>query len=485
MAKSYADACIAEAKIPEAELPLYATTQAVEDLEAIRDYLDVDKLDLYGESYGTQFVQTYAAAYPEHIRTLYLDGPVDLTLDGETFYGEAVRAFDDALVATLNVCAARPACRADFEGQGPLAAYDALAAKLKAGPIDYDFPMGDGTVQARSFTEGDLEDAVVGYMYSVFDRSMLTRALAASVDGNLVPLARLAAAALILDPDTLKPIPDPTWSDAMYYAVECQDYVNSADATTDADRLHEFLADAETLGVTAARLPSVYYGDMPCLYWPNRPATDPRPTAIVDPPYPTWIMVATTDPITPPANAMRLAGRLRDVHVIVQTGGPHVIFGWGLSCPDDVVADYLVKGKEPAGTLTVCKGSVVDPYVPLARDTEAEYPDALSLMRSLATQVQNTNDYAELLDEDPIAMGCDFGGALDYTPTSKGADLAFKACELIDGMALTGPGAIDYDSGDVTMEVAFPDGSLRYRAKGSGEERVTGSFRGREVDQKG
>ena len=110
-AKSYADACIAEAKIPEAELPLYATTQAVEDLEAIRDYLGVDKLDLYGESYGTQFVQTYAAAYPEHIRTLYLDGPVDLTLDGETFYGEAVRAFDDALVATAQrVC--RAAARA-------------------------------------------------------------------------------------------------------------------------------------------------------------------------------------------------------------------------------------------------------------------------------------------------------------------------------------------------------------------------------------
>ena len=123
---------------------------------------------------------------------------------------------------------------------------------------------------------------------------------------------------------------------------------------------------------------------MPCLYWPNRPAEDPRPAAIVDAPYPTWIMVATADPITPPANAMRLAARLHDVHVIVETGGPHVIFGWGLSCPDDVVADYLVKGKEPASPITVCKGSVVDPYVPLARDTEAAYPDALSLMSALA-----------------------------------------------------------------------------------------------------
>jgi hypothetical protein len=82
-------------------------------------------------------------------------------------------------------------------------------------------------------------------------------------------------------------------------------------------------------------------------------------------------------------------------------------------------------------------------------------------------------------------MGCDYGGALDYTPTAKGTDLVFKACELIDGMPLTGTGAIDTDAGDVTMTVTFPDGSLRYRAAGSGGERVTGTFRGREVDQRG
>ena len=34
------------------------------------------------------------------------------------------------------------------------------------------------------------------------------------------------------------------------------------------------------------------------------------------------------------------------------------------------------------------------------------------------------------------------------------------------------------------MDVTFPDGSLKYRAKGSGEERVTGTFRDRKVDQK-
>jgi pimeloyl-ACP methyl ester carboxylesterase len=340
-AKAYAAACIAEAKIPESELPLYATTQAIEDLEAIRDYLGVDKLDLYGESYGTQLVQTYAAAYPQHIRTLYLDGPVDLTLDGPTYLAEAARAFDDALVATLTECAARPECLADFEGQSP-SPPTTRRREAEGGPIR----LPDGR---RNHPEAVVTGAT--------SRTPHRRRTACSTERSDPPSRRPWMGTSTARPPRRRLAdhrpgrsadPDPAWSDA-YYAVECQDYVYQADEATDADRLRAYLDAAETLGVTASRLPSIYYGDMPCLYWPNRPTEDPRPAAIVDAPYPTWIMVATADPITPPANAMRLAARLHDVHVIVETGGPHVIFGWGLSCPDDVVADYLVKGgaREP------------------------------------------------------------------------------------------------------------------------------------------
>ncbi len=58
------DACLAETKAVPADLPYYSTRQAVEDLEAFRQYLGVDKIALYGESYGTQYVQTYAARTP-------------------------------------------------------------------------------------------------------------------------------------------------------------------------------------------------------------------------------------------------------------------------------------------------------------------------------------------------------------------------------------------------------------------------------------
>ena len=164
-------------------------------------------------------------------------------------------------------------------------------------------------------------------------------------------------------------MPDPTYSDALYYAVECQDYVYNADAPDDATRLADYLDDAKVLGVPETRLGALYYEDMPCLYWPNRPAADPRPAPIVNAPYPTIVMVATTDPITPVANAIRIANRLSNVHTIIETGGPHVIFGWGLACPDKVVARYMVTGKLPAGRITVCKGVGRGPLRP---DPEGE-----------------------------------------------------------------------------------------------------------------
>jgi hypothetical protein len=340
--------------------------------------------------------------------------------------------------------------------------------------------MGDGTTQARTLTATGLENAVVGYLYAPTDRFLLLRALAAASDGNLVPLARISYAAIAVDPDTLEAVPDPTYSDALYYAVECQDYVYQADKATEAERLAGFLADGRTLGAAGARFGGIYYDDMPCLYWPNRPASGERPAPIVDAPYPTVVLVATTDPITPVANAMRLANRLRDAHVVIQDGGPHVIFGWGLECPDNPVADFMVKGKALPPVL-VCEGYVADDYVALAKDTEAEYADGTDFMTTLVAQVLNSDDYVYELDEDPIRAGCDFGGVLVYTPGDAGTGLRLEACELTDGVPVTGSGSIDDESGVVRLEVTLPDGSLRYEGDGAEEAEVTGTFRGEAV----
>ena len=205
-------------------LPYLGTAQAAEDLESFRQLLQDDRWWLYGESYGTQLSQTYAAAHPEHLGGLVLDGTVDLTLDGPGFYVQQARAFSDVLAATMAGCDADAACAADVGGGG-IGVYDRLAARLARGPIPFDFPLADGTTVRRDFRLTDLETVAAGQVYSQGDRMLLQRAMAGAAHGDLVPLARLLYPNLGLDPQTEEVIADPTYSDAIYYGVECQDYV--------------------------------------------------------------------------------------------------------------------------------------------------------------------------------------------------------------------------------------------------------------------
>lgn len=78
-ARTFAEDCASQLSSPDA-LRYFGTAQAVEDLEAFRHVMGDDRFWLYGESYGTQFAQTYAAARPDHLAGLILDGTVDLTL---------------------------------------------------------------------------------------------------------------------------------------------------------------------------------------------------------------------------------------------------------------------------------------------------------------------------------------------------------------------------------------------------------------------
>ena len=219
-----------------------------------------------------------------------------------------------------------------------------------------------------------------------------------------------------IDPETLKPIPSSDYSDAMYYAVECQDYAYYLGAGDETARLKAWVADATSAGVEKLRLGSTFYGDIPCLWWPAQPASDPRTPALTDTPYPIFVLTATLDPATPFVDAMRIYGRASDPYMFVQVGGPHVIFGRGLDCPDVAVTDFLAKGTLPATRITVCDGAVADPYVANPKPAAADYRTALQFMSAMDDEINNTDDYNYRFDTDPITLGCDAGGTLTYRP---------------------------------------------------------------------
>ena len=248
-AHTFVDGCLSESGVETSMLPYYGTVQAVEDLEAFRLWLGVDKLSLYGESYGTQYVQTYAAAHPNNVAVLFLDGSVDLKTNGPEYYVEGTQAFDQVLRATLLDCTTKSDCSRDVQGGNEMTAYDSLHKQLVQAPISYTYTYRDGHQEQRSYTAADLEVAAADTMYSQSDRRLLQRAMAAGSHGNIWWLARLTSAELVEDADTHQPILDPSWSDALYYAVECMDYDYFPNAGSANQRADAYIAYGRNHGV--------------------------------------------------------------------------------------------------------------------------------------------------------------------------------------------------------------------------------------------
>jgi len=345
-ATAFGEDCFAEAGVDPADAARYGTRQAVEDLELFRRWLGADTLTLYGESYGTQFVQTYAAAHPEHVDGLVLDGVVDLSTEVEDFYTEAAQAYSDALTATLLACDVQRRCADEAPGDS-LAGYDQLAEQLAAEPVD----LGDG----EEFGLDGLQAAAFSTVSDPYSRTALQEALNEGLDGEFESLATLAAPAPV----------DDTFSDALFLAVECQDFDFVPRDGSGRAELDDWLDAAAEVGADGMRLGAVFYNDLSCLFWPGVADTADfeRPAPVTDPAYPMLVLTADTDPNTPTQNALRVYSRvLDDASLVTQQGGPHVLFGRGVSCVDDLVADFVAAGTPPPTEVTVCAGDVSDPY---------------------------------------------------------------------------------------------------------------------------
>jgi pimeloyl-ACP methyl ester carboxylesterase len=473
VAETFAADCVAETGVDSADLPFYATAQSTEDLEVFLNWLGTEQVDLYGESYGTQYVQVFAAAHPERVDALFIDGPVDMTIAGTDYHAEAAGAYGDTLAMVLDACTAAPACAADTEGGDALAAYDDLVAQLADGPASFDFVTDDGTVEERELTLADLETAAADNATPEFWRMLLQRAIAHASRGDLLPLARLDYLALDQDPETLDAIPDPGWSDALYYAVDCADY---AFGTGSADeRAEAYLADGESAGVADLRLGSVYYGNLPCAYWPVH-GPEERPAYLEDTPYPVFVLTATADPATPYAGAERIYERLEDGYFIVQPDGPHVIALRGHACPDDILTRYLLEGELPERE-TTCHNPGIDPYVPIPAADVGDYDSTLDALTAVDDQVNNDPDYWDWDFAKPLVVGCLFGGTIRYEATDTGSDVTLDACAYSRGLALTGNAVIDDEKGTFSLDAHTDDGAdLTYRRGSDGERTATGDL---------
>jgi pimeloyl-ACP methyl ester carboxylesterase len=456
----------------------------VEDLEAFRKAIGDEKFWLYGESYGTQYSQTYAAAHPDHLAGLILDGTVDLTLSSEEYYVKQTHAFDDVLGLTLEACNNDAICAESMGGGDAVAAYDKLAERLKQSSQQFDFPLPSGGIAKRTFSFANLEYGATIYMYSEATRMIFLRALAAySRNEDLAPMARILYDSLVLDPETLAAIPDPAGSDAVYYGVECQDY-GFFSGTPD-ERATAFLRAGDAIDATVPHFSTIFYGDMPCVFWPNARQDNTRPAPLKADGIPTLVLGAIADPATPVSNGQDVFSRLADGYLVTQDGGPHVIYGRGVACIDDLVTNFLVNDQMPANRETTCEGAVTEDFVALAPLNASEYANPLKALSSVDDEIYYLPEYYYWDAKTPTSVGCPFGGILSFEKTDTGDSMTLKDCAFSKGFAMTGSGSNNSDDGSFTLEVdvtGLKSGTLTYTRDGDGNLQVTGTYGGEAVD---
>jgi pimeloyl-ACP methyl ester carboxylesterase len=106
--KSWADAW--EASI-DADPRQYTSSVAADDLDAVREALGYDQLDLYGPSYGGTLAQYYLRQHPDRVRVAVLDGatPLDVPV-----FERMAASSQGALELLIGRCQADTACHAAF-----------------------------------------------------------------------------------------------------------------------------------------------------------------------------------------------------------------------------------------------------------------------------------------------------------------------------------------------------------------------------------
>lgn len=114
-----------------ADLRLYTTPLAMDDLDDVRAALGYEKLNLVGSSYGTRAAQVYLARHPAHVRTVVLQGPT--TTDAK-LPSEYAKDAQHALDLLFQDCNADPSCHDAFPNLR--AEFQTVIERLRSKPTN-------------------------------------------------------------------------------------------------------------------------------------------------------------------------------------------------------------------------------------------------------------------------------------------------------------------------------------------------------------
>ncbi len=309
----YAARCV-QSLAGKADPRFYTTTNAVADLDAVRQALGVDKINLIGVSYGTRVAQQYAAHHPQHTRSLVLDGvaPNELVVGGEF-----ARTFERALDLQVKQCQQLPSCKQRFPND-LRAQLGALKTRLAQAPVEVEY-RDPATSELKRDTL--TADTVVGLTHQFSYMPQMASLLPVVIDeADQGRYSQLMALSQMMSRQVGGQMSRP-----MQWSVICAE---------DADRYQPNPADADT--VLGADVATAFFAA--CRTWPRgaRPADFNQPLKSQ---VPALLLSGEIDPVTPPGYGEQVLKGLPNGRHLMLRGQGHNVSGVG--CLPKLVGQFV------------------------------------------------------------------------------------------------------------------------------------------------
>ena len=301
----------------------YTTSDSVEDVEAIRRELGIDRIALYGTSYGTKVALAYASRYPSHVERLALDSVVEAG-GPDPLYSDTIAAVPRALRA---VC--RGAC-SSFT-RDPVGDLQSLVGQMRRrGRLRGPLVDAQGRIRTRSLGRNDLLGILIAGDFDPALRAAFPGAVRAGLRGDAAPLLRLSRRTFTVDGD---PPPPRILSAALYAATSCEETPFPWARNTPPDPA---VRRRDALLAVTARPDSVFLpfdratvldSDLMTLCGRWAVASGPPPTAAPLPDVPVLLLEGEDDLRTPVENARRVAALFPQSRLVVAPATGHSVLG--------------------------------------------------------------------------------------------------------------------------------------------------------------
>jgi pimeloyl-ACP methyl ester carboxylesterase len=305
----------------KADLTLYTTPIAMDDIDDVRAALGYDKINLFGGSYGTRAAMVYLRQHPKHVRSVMLQGvsPMNHHLPGDFPVNN-----ERALNGILGECAADEACNKAFPNIKTEA--KAVLERLLKGPVDVEIMTRNSTTPVKVSLSRDLAAEGIRYMlYNPGAAARVPLVLHLAANGDFAPLAQTAL--------NYRKLLVATGSNGMYLSVTCAEDVPWI-KPGEGERLAQntFLGDYRLRQQREA-----------CALWP-RATIDSDYAKPVRSDVPVLILTGEWDPVTPPANGDFVARTLPNSLHIVVPDGAHGIGGLeGTECIYRLATEFVAR----------------------------------------------------------------------------------------------------------------------------------------------